>query len=296
MMKTELSPSQDLLCGAFAGVTARMVIAPLDVVKIRFQVQSETRGLYSYSSVGRAISSIIRAEGLRALWKGNVPALLMVCPYAAIQLASFYQIKPVISASIPEPYCSLSVGAVSASLATLTTYPLDLLRTRLAAQSEPKQYRNIGHAVVSIIRSDGLSGLYAGLQPTLVEIVPYMALHFALYERTKAAVLQRFQKQHLSPVESMTIGAAAGTISKLTTLPLDNAKKVMQVQSQFQFRNTCATTERYRGVIHVLHSLWRKQGLTAWFRGASPSLLKAAPNSAVTFMVYESAKRYITSG
>lgn len=293
MSQSQLSPTQDLLCGALAGITARMVVAPLDVVKIRFQVQSETQGRYSYSSIRRALQSIIRNEGVMALWKGNVPALLMVCPFASIQLASFYQLKQSVPDTVPEPYCSLSIGAVSASLATFCTYPLDLLRTRLAAQPEPKQYRNLIHAVTSIVRLDGPLGLYVGLQPTLIEIVPYMALHFALYERTKATVLTHFQSQNLEPLQSMIVGAFAGTVSKLATLPLDNAKKVMQVQSQFQVQHGTPSRAMYRGVTDVLLSLWREKGLSAWFRGTSPSLLKAAPNSAVTFMVYESAKRYI---
>lgn len=273
-----------------------MVVAPLDVVKIRFQVQSETHGLYHYSSVNSALRTIVRAEGMAALWKGNVPALLMVCPYVAIQLAAFYQLHQFPHNRLSEPFSSLGCGALSASLATIFTYPLDLLRTRLAAQPEPKQYHSLTHATSSIVRTDGLRGLYVGLQPTLVEIVPYMALHFTFYERAKASTLSRLQTQELKPYQSMLIGATAGIFSKLITLPLDNAKKVMQVQSQFQrvAWESNPTPVRYRGVAHVLSTLQKRHGISAWFRGAVPSLLKAAPNSALTFTIYESAKRFLS--
>lgn len=288
-----LSPSRDLLCGAFAGASARMAVAPLDVVKIRFQVQSETRGLYHYPSMPHALRSIVAREGFRALWKGNVSALLMITPYASIQLAAFYQLKQSSLSQIPEPYQSLSFGAVASAAATVCTYPLDLLRTRFAAQSEPKLYNNLRHAMNVIYQSHGFRGFYAGLQPTLIEIMPYISLHFAFYEGMKEKFLERHNRAHLKPFHSMMIGAASGTASKLLTLPLDNAKKIMQVEGQFQAG--VSSDRGYRGVAHVLQTTWAKEGLRGWFRGVVPSLVKAAPNSAITFAAYEAAKRYLSS-
>lgn len=107
-----LSPVRDLLCGAVAGTTARLFVAPLDMLKIRFQVQSETKGLYQYRYITSALRSIVSTEGFRALWKGNVPAMLMVTPYAALQLSAFYQLQRT-NPITKEPYASLSVVAVS---------------------------------------------------------------------------------------------------------------------------------------------------------------------------------------
>lgn len=277
----KLSPSLDLLCGAAAGTAARLVVAPLDVLKIRFQVQSSTRGLYAYSRVTSAIHSIVSTEGVRALWKGNVPALMMVTPYAALQLAAFYQLRQnkILTA---EPYASLLQGAFAGGFATVCTYPLDLLRTRFAAQTEPKQYHTLRHAVALIYTRDGMRGFYAGLVPTLIEIVPYISLHFAFYEGAKDRALKG--RDGLQTYETLAIGAASGTASKLVTLPLDNAKKLMQVDGQFGGSG-------YRGMADVLTGVWKRDGIRGWFRGVTPSLMKAAPNSAITFAVYETAKR-----
>lgn len=313
----KLSPFQDLLCGAVAGMSARMVVAPLDVVKIRFQVQSVAGGLYQYGTVTRALRSIVRNEGVFALWKGNVPALLMVAPYASIQLASFYQLSSFFGLTSmresPSLSMTLGLGAISATMATLATYPLDLLRTRLAAHPDPVspaiRGSDIGRVTMlrearDIVRTRGPRGLYAGLQPTLIEIVPYMALHFLIYERLKYDFVYQLEirDQDLQWQHTMSAGATAGTLSKLLTLPLDNAKKVMQVQTQFQslhIQKQSPITQQglateYKGVVDVLYSLWRRHGIMSWFRGAFPSILKAAPNSAVTFVTYESAKRYFS--
>ncbi|KAI0566726.1 Mitochondrial carrier [Gracilaria domingensis] len=285
-----LSPARDLLCGAVAGITARLVVAPLDMIKIRFQVQSETRGLYQYRYITSALRTIVANEGLRALWKGNLSAMLMVTPYSALQLAAFYQLQQTIQIT-EEPYASfssLSVGAISSCFATVCTYPLDLLRTRFAAQSEPRQYPNLRHAMAIIYSREGVRGFYAGLQPTLLSVVPYMSIQFAVYERAKQKILSKSSRQDLHPTESVATGAVSGVVSKLLTLPLDNAKKIMQVGGQFQANKVTAD----HGMSDVLARVWSMYGWRGWFRGAMPSILKAAPNSAITFSVYEAVKRH----
>jgi solute carrier family 25 thiamine pyrophosphate transporter 19 len=290
----KLTTLEDLLCGAFGGGCARMCIAPIDVVKIRFQVQSDTPHLFKYTSSLSAMRHIAENEGPRALWKGNAAAMLMVVPYASLQFAAFYQLQQSPLVAIADPYRSLVFGAASGAFATALTYPLDLLRTVFAAQTEPRTYTGLGSAVRSICRSHGVRGLYAGFGPTLIEIVPYVAIAFASYESAKAYALERRPDKKLSTLDSLVIGASTGTFSKLVTLPLDNAKKRMQIQGHFAEAGKQSEV-RYSGMIDCLAKSYARVGVRGWFRGLSPSLIKAAPNSAVTFAAYEFAKRTILS-
>jgi solute carrier family 25 (mitochondrial thiamine pyrophosphate transporter), member 19 len=289
-----LSATEDLACGAAAGATARMAVAPLDVVKIRFQVQTETPGLYRYTSVASALRHIVSSEGPGALWKGNLPALLMVVPYASVQFTTFYQMQQAGGfGQLAEPYRSLAIGAVSGAFATTCTYPLDLLRTRLAAQTEPRVYKNMRHAVSTIYARHGIAGLYSGVGPTLVEIVPYVSIQFAIYETARARLVEIGRADSLSTIESLTIGASTGTFAKLVTLPLDNAKKRMQVQGQFSEAARGTASRQYTGMADVLTKVYAREGVRGLFRGVAPSLLKAAPNSAVTFAAYETARSFV---
>uniref|UniRef100_A0A7S2ZPH9 ADP,ATP carrier protein n=1 Tax=Rhodosorus marinus TaxID=101924 RepID=A0A7S2ZPH9_9RHOD len=155
---------RDLLAGSIAAGTARMFVAPLDVVKIRFQVMDELSNGTSrsrlgsqkaYRSVGHAFNEIVQKEGFRALWKGNFPALFMIVPYGGIQFASYHYISRAIGNRVGEPYTSLIGGALSGMNATLFTYPLDLLRTRLAVQREPRMYKTFMDAVRTILADEG---------------------------------------------------------------------------------------------------------------------------------------------
>ena len=322
-----LTAGEDLLAGALAGCASRMVVAPLDVIKIRFQVQNEpaigqvmrsaasTAPPWSpYRSVLQAVVRIAREEGWRAFFKGNVPALAMVAPYASVQFATFYQLRQQVNSWRGDGDASVqrymggvetvACGIVSGMTATLCTYPLDLLRTRLATQGEPRTYHGVVHAVRTIGRQEGVRGFYQGLSPTLIEIVPYVALQLLIYEKLRHAYHTRERRRRrggggggggqqtaapdtLQPAESLTIGAVTGTVSKLLTLPLDNAKKRMQVQGLLQ------QPRRYRNTWDCCVQVYRAERVPGLFRGAVPSLLKAAPASGIAFLVYERLKAYL---
>ncbi|KAK4533489.1 hypothetical protein CCYA_CCYA17G4371 [Cyanidiococcus yangmingshanensis] len=310
---------KDVLAGAVAGCASRFVVAPLDVLKIRFQLQNEQivrqvwgQGPMSdsgkrYTGVAQAVRRIVQEEGWTALYKGNVPALAMVVPYAAVQFGTFYQLRQwwnrLQQAEVNDvqrymgPTASVVSGALAGLLATVVVYPLDLLRTRLAVQGEPRLYSGLRQAVRMIWENEGLRGFYAGLEPTLVEIVPYVALQFYFYERLRffraRQVIERqtgprsIRSEHeaVGSTESFFIGALTGTASKWCTLPLDNARKRMQVQSLLGHQHV------YRNTLDCCRKILKAEGVGGLFRGAVPSLLKAAPASGVAFFVYELMKR-----
>ena len=76
--RSSLSPAEVSLAGAASGAITRLLCQPLDVAKIRLQLQAETGGARKYSSLVELLVKLPREEGLRALWKGRewkLPAL-----------------------------------------------------------------------------------------------------------------------------------------------------------------------------------------------------------------------------
>src|SRR5277367_520091 len=124
----------------------RFVIAPLDVVKIRLQLQihslsdplshspSRLRGSPIYKGTLPTIKRILREEGLTGLWKGNIPAELMYVTYSAIQFSTYRSVTLALQSAfgerkLPTAAESFIAGASAGAVATMATYPLDLLRT-----------------------------------------------------------------------------------------------------------------------------------------------------------------------
>ncbi len=82
-------------------------------------------------------------------------------------------------------------------------------------------------------------------------------------------------------------GAAAGAAATWLVFPLDTVKKRLQVQGFAAERRPFGHTPRYHSTVHCLATVFRDEGLRGLFKGAWPSLVKAAPSTALSFFVYE---------
>lgn len=131
----------------------------------------------------------------------------MVVPYGAVSFVAYSKCKSwfPIAAHAHSRFASyqhlssLVAGSFAGFCATISTYPLDLLRTRFAAQQQHRVYRSLTHAAKHIIEREGIGGLYTGMCPTLIGIVPLMALQFGSYEAFKQAIRNAKADQDVDP-------------------------------------------------------------------------------------------------
>lgn len=134
------------LAGSLSGLVTRALISPLDVIKICFQLQIERLSRSDpnakYHGILQAARQILQEEGPTAFWKGHMPAQLLSIGYGAVQFLSFEMLTELVHRASVRDACNFSVhfvcGGLSACVATLTVHPVDVLRTRFAAQGEPK--------------------------------------------------------------------------------------------------------------------------------------------------------------
>lgn len=171
------------------------------------------------------------------------------------------------------------------------TYPLDLLRTRFAAQGTNKVYTSVLGSVRLIYREEGPKGFFRGLPVTVGQIAPYMGLFFSTYEAFRPLAAQL-------PLpfgsNDAVAGIMASTVSKTGVFPLDLLRRRMQVQGPFRERFAGGSVPEYeRGVLKVAKTVIAQEGWRGLYRGLSISLVKAAPASAVTMWTYEHALKTI---
>lgn len=98
-----------LFCGAIAGMTGRLATAPLDRVRILYQVSSDRK--FTFSSAVKTFTTIARNSGIAGLWRGNGAAMLRIAPTSALSFTMF------------ERYNKFLVLAVTLSRATLLIHP-----------------------------------------------------------------------------------------------------------------------------------------------------------------------------
>lgn len=282
--------------------TRSFVIAPLDVIKIRLQLQIHSlsdplsiKGVNGpvYKGTLGTLGRILREEGITGLWKGNIPAELMYLSYGSVQFSAYAYASHLLE-SIPAPFAppdaatSFISGAAAGAAATTATYPLDLLRTRFAAQGKERVYTSLVASVKHIAQHEGPTGFFRGLGAAVSQIVPYMGLFFTTYE-----ALKPIAADSPIPLPFGTSDAAAGVVasvlSKTAVYPLDTTRKRLQVQGPMRDRYIHKNIPTYTGVMSTLRHIWKHEGRRGLYRGLTVSLLKAAPASAVTMWTYERA-------
>ncbi|TVY57847.1 Mitochondrial thiamine pyrophosphate carrier 1 [Lachnellula cervina] len=278
---------------------SKFVIAPLDVVKIRLQLQTHSlsdplshrdlQGSPIYKGTIPTLKHILREEGLTGLWKGNIPAELMYVSYSAIQFTAYRSVTIGLQTAfgenrIPAPVESFVAGASAGALATATTYPLDLLRTRFAAQGAEKVYPSIAASIREIARTEGPRGFFQGLSAGVGQIIPYMGLFFATYETLRLPMGALHMPWGSGDA---TAGVMASVISKTGVFPLDLIRKRLQVQGPTRSKYVHKNIPVYKGVFKTMRAIFKNEGVRGLYRGLTVSLLKSAPASAITMWTYE---------
>ena len=266
------------------------------MVKIRLQLQTHSLsdplshdGIKgpTYKGVWGTLRKIWQQEGITALWKGNIPAELLYVCYGGSQFVAYRTISQLLSqmpTRLPSSAESFVSGAAAGAAATTLTYPLDLLRTRFAAQGTEKVYEGILGSLRDISHHEGTRGFFRGCTAANAQIIPYMGLFFSSYE-----MFHQFFGGKTLPFSSgdALSGVLASVLSKTVVFPLDLVRKRLQVQGPTRSRYIHTNIPEYRGVIRSLVQINRREGFRGMYRGLTVSLMKSAPASAITMYVYE---------
>lgn len=179
-----------LLAGGAAGAVSKTVTAPLARLTILFQVDGLGNNTKSLTT---ALRHVIASEGVRSLWKGNGVTIIHRLPYSAINFWAYERLTEQLTTRLaewgapegPGPHDvarRLVAGGCAGMFACASAYPLDLVRTRLAAQTTRRYYGGIVDCLRRIVADEGVLGLYRGLGATLVQVGPSLAINYCTYE------------------------------------------------------------------------------------------------------------------
>lgn len=218
---------------------------------------------------------------------------MYVC-YAASQFTAYRSVtlflQTKLPIKLPDAAESFISGATAGAAATAMTYPLDLLRTRFAAQGTDKVYRGLLCAIEAIYKDEGYRGFFRGISPTLAQIVPYMGIFFVTYEGLKVRMADM---QLPWGTGDATAGIAGSIIAKTAVFPLDLVRKRIQVQGPTRTRYVYSDIPEYKTTLGALRTIIAREGFRGLYKGLPISLIKAAPGSAVTVWTYERALQFM---
>ncbi|RGP66689.1 mitochondrial carrier leu5 [Fusarium longipes] len=227
------------VAGGLAGCAGKTVVAPLDRVKILFQASNPRFAKYTGSWVGvaSAMKDIHRYEGLTGLYRGHSATLLRIFPYAGIKFLAYEQIRAIIipDRSHETPMRRLLSGSLAGVTSVFFTYPLEVIRVRLAFETKRDGHSSLSSicrqiyneqpvekaaaarlpnapapvsaaaeatasTVEAIAPRTGLINFYRGFAPTVMGMLPYAGMSFLTHDTVGDILRQpRFAKHTTLP-------------------------------------------------------------------------------------------------
>ncbi|KAM3363076.1 folate transporter 1, chloroplastic isoform X1 [Capsicum galapagoense] len=196
--REELSPGLHLASAAEAGALVSFCTNPIWLVKTRLQLQTPNQ-IRPYNGFHDALRTIIKEEGWKALYKGLMPSLFLQVTHGAIQFTAYEEFRKILvslkaqenenplatAADLLDSVDYATLGASSKLAAILTTYPFQVVRSRL--QQRPSttgvpRYMDSWHVVKETARFEGLRGFYRGITPNMLKNIPAASITFIVYE------------------------------------------------------------------------------------------------------------------
>lgn len=177
----------EIVAGGSAGACQVVFTNPLEIVKIRLQMQGEVAKTMENAPKRSAIW-IVRNLGLFGLYKGVVACLMRDVPFSAIYFPTYSHLKKDMFGEGPNNQLSilqlLTAGAIAGMPAAYFTTPFDVIKTRLQTEAKTGQtnYKGVGHAASTILREEGFKAFFKGGPARILRSSPQFGCTLAAYE------------------------------------------------------------------------------------------------------------------
>ncbi|EEF35384.1 nicotinamide adenine dinucleotide transporter 1, chloroplastic [Ricinus communis] len=191
-----------------------------------------------------------------------------------------------------ELICHAGAGAAAGAIAATFVCPLDVIKTRLQVHGLPTTSNSgrPGSIIVTsfqnIIKTEGLKGLYRGLSPTIIALLPNWAVYFTVYEQLKGLLSHGDEHSELAVGANMVAAAGAGAATAIATNPL------WVVKTRLQTQGMRPDVVPYKSILSALGRIIREEGIRGLYSGVLPSLAGIS-HVAIQFPAYEKIKSYM---
>ena len=319
--RVRLEPNANIVAGGFGGISSLIVGYPFDTVKVRLQTMD--RGTYKGGI--DCFKQMVMYEGTLSLYRGMSGLFLFATPRFALtfygysiglnyflgsfdvggrpetsneySIPSIRQPKDITEETTPtkpnlkEVFCAGIVSQLA--VVPIVTQPCERIKVLLQIQPADSERGQIA-CLREIISKNGFrQGLFRGTTLTYARDVPSFATYFLTYEAIRSFLL----KEDAAPTQdnppeakkrssdllfgsdiwvTILAGSCAGVVGWAIAIPFD------VIKNRHQAVHTGS-------VISTVMTLWRKEGLSGFYRGASPILARAIPANAAAFVGYETA-------
>ena len=271
------------------------------MVKVRLQGQLRTHSSPNILSASEAFLQILKNEGWLSLYRGFLPTMAMSLPGTVVYFVGYEKVRDWLTRfrgkDEPLGIVPLISGSIARVFAATTVSPLELIRTRMQFKGiKSGKLRPVTLELANSIRTEGVSVLWRGLQPTLWRDVPFSAIYWSILEpskkwMTRKLLSSRREGENVAWWETGSIsfvcGALSGAIAAAITTPFDVAKTRQQLIQNLPIPKNISWSS---STWIQLRQIWREEGWNGVTRGMGPRVAKVAPACAIMIGSYELGK------
>lgn len=266
--------------GAVAGMTAGILLQPLEVLKINLILMpkqfNSLQNVNFFRSFFQAIKVINKEEGLKGFYRGSIPSVMSSCISAGIFFGALNQFERLSNSSgINKQLGDFLSSASARSLASLLVNPLNIWKTRAEILGY-NEYRSVTDSVRKIYALEGFYGFFKGSLLMMVRDFPFGGIFYVSY-RAFNHVLHKFSDHN---IVYLTSALMAGLVSTTITHPVE----IMLARTQ---ADNTKTNYQKGMVMKELKSIYRNEGPQGWFKGLFPRLIRKPITNALTFFIFE---------
>ncbi|KAJ5224908.1 uncharacterized protein N7469_008411 [Penicillium citrinum] len=282
---------KDLAAGAAGGIAQVLLGQPFDIVKVRLQTTTQ------YSGAAECAKQIFKNEGPSAFYKGTLTPLIGIGACVSVQFGAFHEARRRLEALNQKKYAdgALSYGQyyMAGSFAGVTNSvlsgPIEHIRIRLQAQ--PHGAGRLYDGPIDCIRklsahNGAMRGLYRGQAVTILREAQAYGSWFMAFEymMNQDAKRNNINREDISAVKVATYGGLAGEALWLSSYPFDVIKSKMQTDG-------FGANQKFTSMRDCFAKTYAVEGFGGFWKGIGPTLLRAMPVSAGTFVVVELAMK-----
>ncbi|KAJ1352350.1 hypothetical protein KIN20_008673 [Parelaphostrongylus tenuis] len=260
-------------------VVAKMVIAPVERVKLILQLQNSQTTLAPEKRYKGMVDCFIRVpkeQGFLSFWRGNAVNIFRSCCQESLGYAfkDFFKIWSLQGVNPNDNHYkflfgNLVAGGGSGAATIIIIYPLEFIRTRLAIDlgkdKKDREFIGMFDCTRKIMRQDGLLGMYKGLLPSIHYIVIYRAAYYGLFDSAKPFISK--DGDTLGFWRAFTAAQVVTFIAAMLSYPLDTIRRrLMMAAGKKNFM--------YKGTIDCTKYIYGNEGWKAFFNGAMVNAMR----------------------
>lgn len=275
--------------GAISGLCVKTIFAPVD--RIRLVLQNETLaksriGNQPLNTASNAVFRLYKEQGFLSLWRGNGANCLRTGPTYFLRFFLYDRLKHTSIFGSEKLSNRVAAGALSGAVVCCATYPMEVIRVRLAADltSTVSNYRGIIDCLRSSYKAEGARCFFKGMGVSVLEIAPFMGISLGTYDYVSTHMMEG----KLSKFKKCMLGATTTIFAAALCYPLDTIRRQLILDGSNGYHSRYNESPLLCG-----RKLFAEGGMPRLYKGFSLVAFRA-PAMGLTLVLQDCCNKYLS--